>query len=128
MDVEHGPLMRAEVARLEQSRLTVTERKIATELRLGRHLDTLSELASLVVRHRFHEDLHAQFMLALHRSGNRNRALEVFHLLRSSMIDELGLEPSPKVQRLHHAILAAEPELDVFVSETRRETDDIHAV
>ncbi|HEY4021564.1 MAG TPA: AfsR/SARP family transcriptional regulator [Pseudonocardiaceae bacterium] len=126
-DVEYGPLMRAEVARLEQSRLTVTERKITIELRLGRHLDTLSELASLVVRHRFHEDLHAQFMLALHRSGNRSRALEVFNLLRSSMIAELGLEPSPKVQRLHHAILAAKPELDLLESDRRRAADEIYA-
>lgn len=128
MDVEHGPLMRAEVARLEQSRLTVTERKIAAELRLGLHQDTLPELASLVVHHRFHEDLHAQFMLALHRSGNRSRALEVFHLLRSSMIDELGVEPSPKVQRLHLAILTAEPGLDLVTPEALREPDGLHTV
>lgn len=111
-DVEHGPLMAADVARLEQSRLTVTERKIDAELRLGRHRDTLSELAALVLLHPLHEGLHAQFMVGLYRSGNRNRALEVFHRLRSALDTELGLEPAPKLQRLHHAILVAEPGLD----------------
>ena len=112
MDVEHGPLITARVVGLEQSRLTVTERKIEAELRLGRHRDTLSELAGLVLLHPFHEGLHAQFMLALHRSGNRTRALEVFTALRASLISELGLEPAPRLQTLHRAILAAEPGLD----------------
>ncbi|MGI8664799.1 MAG: AfsR/SARP family transcriptional regulator [Jatrophihabitans sp.] len=124
MDVEHGSLMQAEVARLEQSRLTVIERKIEAELRLGRHRDALSELAALVLHHPFHEDLHAHFMLALYRSGNRNHALEVFHRLRASMFNELGLEPAPKLQRLHSAILAAEPRLDLVIPEDRRASVD----
>lgn len=111
-DVEHGRLLEAEVARLEQSRLTMVEYQVEAGLRLGRHRESLSELAGLVVQHRFHENLHAQYMLALHRSGCRTRALEVYHRLRASMIDELGLEPSPKLQWLHHAVLTSEPELD----------------
>ncbi len=112
LDVDHGPLIEAEVARLEQSRLTVTERMIEAELRLGHHQDALSELAALVLQNPFHEGLHAHFMLALYRSGNRKRSLEVFNRLRSSLISELGLEPAPKLQRLHLAILTAEPGLD----------------
>jgi DNA-binding SARP family transcriptional activator len=115
LDVEHGRLLQAEAARLEQSRLTMLERRIEAELRLGRHRDTLSDLASLVVQHPFHEDLHAQFMLALYRSGRRTRALEVFHQLRTSLIDELGLEPSVKLQRLQQAVLASSPDLDADV-------------
>ncbi|WET76178.1 BTAD domain-containing putative transcriptional regulator [Amycolatopsis sp. QT-25] len=112
LDVEHGHLIAAQVVGLEQSRLTVTERKIEAELRLGRHHDTLSELAALVLTHPFHEGLHAHFMLALYRSGNRNRALEIFGHLRTSLVSELGIEPAPKLQRLHRAILTAEPGLD----------------
>jgi SARP family transcriptional regulator, regulator of embCAB operon len=111
-DVEHGRLLEAEAARLEQSRLTMVEYQVEAKLRLGRHRESLSGLAGLVVLHRFHENLHAQYMLALHRSGCRTRALEVYHRLRVSMIDELGLEPSPKLQWLHHAMLTADPQLD----------------
>jgi SARP family transcriptional regulator, regulator of embCAB operon len=112
MDVEQGRLLEAEVARLDQSRLTMLEHRIEADLRLGRHRELLSELAALVAYHRFHEDLHAQFMTALYRSGNRNRAVEVFHRLRNDLIEELGLEPSPKLQRLVRCILDSDPDLD----------------
>nr|UUC09231.1 SARP family transcriptional regulator [Streptomyces sp.] len=108
----HGRPLQAEVARLEQSRLTVTERGIETRLRLGGHLEVLSDLASLVVEHRFHEGLHGQYMLALHRSGQRTRALTVYQRLRTAMTEELGLEPSSKLQRLQQAVLVSDPRLD----------------
>jgi DNA-binding SARP family transcriptional activator len=112
MDVEQGRLLEAEVARLEQTRLTMLEHRIEADLRLGRHRELLSELSALVTYHRFHEDLHAQFMIALYRSGSRDRALEAFHRLRSDLTAELGLEPSPKLQRLMRAILDSDPSLD----------------
>ncbi len=112
LDVEHGPLVQAEVACLEQRRLTVTERMIEAELRLGHHQDALSELVPLVLLNPFHEGLHAHLMLALYRSGNRTRALEVFSRLRSALTEQLGLEPAPKLRRLHNAILLADPDLD----------------
>lgn len=108
----HGRPLQAEVARLEQSRLTVTERGIETRLRLGAHLEVLSDLASLVVEHRFHEGLHSQYMLALHRSGQRTRALAVYQRLRMTMAEDLGLEPSVKLQRLQQAVLVSDPRLD----------------
>jgi SARP family transcriptional regulator, regulator of embCAB operon len=110
-DVEHGPLLEAEVARLEQSRMTMVERRIEAELRLGRHHTALSELAGLVSYHRFHEGLHATFMLALYRSGHRSRALEVYHRLRRTMADELGLEPSPSLQHLLRNVLLSDSSL-----------------
>jgi DNA-binding SARP family transcriptional activator len=112
VDVEQGRLLEAEVARLERSRLTMLEHRIELDLRLGLHREILSELAALVAQQRFHEDLHAQYILALYRSGCRTRALEVFHQLRRCMVDELGLEPSPKLQRLVQAVLISDPVLD----------------
>jgi DNA-binding SARP family transcriptional activator len=112
LDVDHGCLLEAEVAQLEQSRLTTMELLLDTELRLGHHREVLSELASLVVRWRFHEDLHALYMLALHRSGYRARALEVFSRLRAALHSELGIEPSPKLRQLQRAILTSDSALD----------------
>jgi DNA-binding SARP family transcriptional activator len=64
-----------------------------------------------------HERMHAYFMYSLCRGGWRSRALEVFHKLRISMIDELGLEPCAKVQRLHRHILdASEDSVDEVLS------------
>jgi DNA-binding SARP family transcriptional activator len=111
-DVDHGHYLRAAVAGLEQSRSTLIEYRLEAELRIGHHRELLSELASLVVEQSYNENLHAQYMIALHRSGYRAKALEVYHRLRASMIEELGLEPSPKLRDLQRALLVAEPELD----------------
>jgi DNA-binding SARP family transcriptional activator len=111
-DLEPGPSIRAEVAGLEQSRVTMLEHRIELELRLGRHREVLGELTNLVARDRFHEDLHAQYIIALYRSGYRARALEAFHRLRKDMLDEFGLEPSPRLHRYYQAVLTSNPVLD----------------
>lgn len=111
-DVEPGPSLRAEVAGLEQSRATMLEHRVELELRFGRHREILDELTDLVSRDRFHEDLHAQFIIALYRSGYRERALEAFHRLRKDMVGRFGLEPSPKLHQYYQAVLASDPGLD----------------
>lgn len=111
-DVEPGPRIHAEVAGLEQSRVTMLDHRIELELRLGRHREILDELTDLVSQDRFREDLHAQLMIALYRSGHRARALEAFHRLRKDMVDEFGLEPSPKLHRYYEAVLTSDPGLD----------------
>jgi DNA-binding SARP family transcriptional activator len=110
-DVELGRMLEPEIAGLEQSRLTLVECRIEAELRRGRHRESLSELASLAIQYGYNENLHALYMLALYRSGCRGKALEVYGKLRESMIDELGLDPSPRLQQLHHALLAGVPAL-----------------
>ncbi|WP_051468772.1 AfsR/SARP family transcriptional regulator [Actinomadura oligospora] len=111
-DVVPGPLIRAAVAGLEQSRLTMLDQRIELELRLGMHREMLGELATLVTHYPFREDLHAQFMIALYRSGYRGRALEAFQQLRQNMVNELGLEPSHRLQALQQSVLASDPGLD----------------
>jgi DNA-binding SARP family transcriptional activator len=108
LDVDHGRLLRAAVAELDESRLDTLTLFFGTRLELGRHREILTELARLVVRHPHHEELHAQFMVALYRSGYRTRALEVFDELRRNMLDELGVAPSGRVARLQHAIRVAD--------------------
>ncbi len=110
-DVDQGRFLRAETAQLEQSRLTTLETLFDAQLRLQRHREVLSELAAMVVQHPLHEHIHAQYMLALHRSGHRARALEVFGRLRGELTTELGIEPSPLLRWLHRAILASDSSL-----------------
>lgn len=111
-DVELGRVLEPAVAGLEQSRLTIVECRLEAELRCGRHRESLSELASLTAQYNYNENLHGLYMLALYRSGCRGRALEMFRRLRELMIEELGLEPSPRLQLLHNALLAGAPALD----------------
>lgn len=112
VDVQPGPVLRTWLASLEESRLSTIERRIEVDLRLGRHQELIGELSALVERHPVHENLHAHLMLALYRSGRQVHALEVFTRLRTVLSDELGLEPSPALRRLHHAVLSFDPALD----------------
>ncbi|MEU5090876.1 AfsR/SARP family transcriptional regulator [Streptomyces sp. NPDC021356] len=106
-DVQKGPQLTMESKRLEESRLCALDQRIEADLRLGRHRELLAELTVLTSRYRTHENLHAQFMLALHRSGRRGEALGVYQQLRTTLVRDLGLEPSPRLHRLQHSILVA---------------------
>ncbi|MGW3292086.1 AfsR/SARP family transcriptional regulator [Streptomyces sp. NPDC001002] len=112
VDVHVGPVLEAEVLRLEERRRAVMDSRVQVDLALGRHHSIVDELSGLVVRDRTHEGLHGQLMLALYRCGRRAHALQVFQRLRLTMLDELGLEPSPWLHRLQQAILATDPALD----------------
>jgi DNA-binding SARP family transcriptional activator len=111
-DVPLGPLLEVEAMRLHESRITALEQRIEADLRLGRHHELISELTSLVNEFPLYENVHAQLMLALYRSGRQPRALDVYQQLRSRFIDELGLDPSPRLYRLHQAIIVSDPALD----------------
>src|SRR5262249_42246484 len=112
VDVPVGLRLGIEVIRLEESKLGVLELCIDADLRLGRHYTLLSELAKLNASYPMHENLCAQFMVALYRSGQQWRAIEVYRRLRDTLVGELGVEPSGRMQQLQRAILRSEPVLN----------------
>jgi DNA-binding SARP family transcriptional activator len=113
VDIQLGRLLELEVLGLEETRMSALELRIEADLRLGRHSELIGELRVLTARHPMQENLCMQLMLALYRSGNGSRALEVFHTLRKTLTEELGIEPSARVQRMQQAILCGDPGLDV---------------
>jgi len=69
--VSTGPLLYAQVARLDERRRTVLGLRIEADLKLGRHQEITGELASLVSAEPTREDFSAKLMLALYRCGRR---------------------------------------------------------
>jgi predicted ATPase/DNA-binding SARP family transcriptional activator len=98
--------------RLEELRLSALESRIDADLALGKHAELVGELEALVAEHPLRERPRAQLMLALYRAGRQAEALEVYRATRAALVDELGIEPSPALQKLERAILDHEPELD----------------
>ncbi|THA54632.1 AfsR/SARP family transcriptional regulator [Streptomyces sp. A1136] len=109
-DVHGGVQLDMEARRLEETRLCALGQRIEADLRLGRHRELVAELTVLVSRYRTHENLHGQFMLALHRSGRRGEALDVYQRLRTTLVRDLGIEPSAALRRLQRSILMAGPD------------------
>jgi len=106
----HG---RDEVAQLDELRLTALMDRIDCDLALGRHEEVLSELHVLVGEHPLRERLRAQLMLALYRAGRQADALEAYQQAREVLVEELGIEPSPGLQRLQKGILSQDEALEL---------------
>src|SRR5262249_58438133 len=62
-----------------------------------------------------------QLMLALYGSGRQAEALEVYRDARKTFADELGLDPSPRLQRLERAILSHDRAIQAPAPPSRRE-------
>ena len=104
-DLVYEPFAAVEIARLEELRLAATQDLIDAELDLGRHVDLVPELETLIQEHPFDERLRGQLMLALYRSGRQAEALEAYREARRVLDEELGLEPGPPLRELEQAIL-----------------------
>jgi DNA-binding SARP family transcriptional activator len=99
---------REEIARLNELHLTLVEERAESELALGRHAAIVEELEATVAANPLRERLRGQLMLALYRSGRQADALDVYRRGRDLLVAELGIEPSPLLQRLQATILRQE--------------------
>src|ERR687892_563205 len=107
------PSLQPEVARLEELWMVATEGRIAAELDLGRHREFVPELETLTGRHPFREHLWGHLMWPLSRAGGQAEALAAYRRARDVLADELGIDPSPRLQRLHEQLLRQDGALDL---------------
>jgi DNA-binding SARP family transcriptional activator len=97
--------------RLDELRNAALERRIEADLACGREAEAAIELAALVAEHPLRERLRALQMRALYRSGRQAEALAVYRDARTTLVDELGIEPGRELQDLERAILEQDPAL-----------------
>ncbi|GAA4520966.1 hypothetical protein GCM10023191_098640 [Actinoallomurus oryzae] len=105
-DVTQGRLLSTDAVRLQEQRMRALELRIQADVQLGRDRDLIGELRSLVARYPLHEWFHGQLIETLHRAGRRAEAMTAYRQLRALLNEELGLDPSPELQRLHLRMLA----------------------
>ena len=117
--LEDEPFAQPYIARIEDLRLSAVEDRIEADLALGRHAELVGELQALVSEFPLRERLRGQLMLALYRSGRQAEALSAYRDARQLLADELGIDPTPDLQRLEGAILRQDPDLDLAPA-TRR--------
>ncbi len=98
-------------ARLDGMRLTAIEDRVDADLALGRHAIAADRLESLVVEHPLRERLWGQLMLARYRAGRQGEALDAFRHAREILVEELGIDPGPRLSRLHEQLLLHDPDL-----------------
>ncbi|MFP3913466.1 MAG: ABC transporter substrate-binding protein [Actinomycetota bacterium] len=99
------------VTRLEEERVQAQADLIQLRIDLGHHEEVLGLVRSLLDEHHLREDLWRLYMLALYRSGRQAEALRAFSEARRRLVEELGVEPGPALQRLEEEILSHDPSL-----------------
>jgi DNA-binding SARP family transcriptional activator len=111
-DFAFEPFAQTAIGRLDELRVSAFEGRIEADLACGRHGELVGELESLVREHPLREGLRGYLMLALYRAGRQAEALAAYQEARRALVDDLGIDPGPALQRLERAILAQDPALD----------------
>jgi predicted ATPase/DNA-binding SARP family transcriptional activator len=99
------------VARLHEMHTEVSASRMDALLDLGRHDQALADLEPLIERAPLNERFWTQRMLALHRAGRTDQALDAYQRIRTLLDDELGLRPGVDLDQIHHRILDQDPGL-----------------
>jgi DNA-binding SARP family transcriptional activator len=99
------------VVRLEEERAAAIEDRFDALLALGRHAESVPAMQAAVEESPLRERLWALLALALYRSSRQADALRALSTARSTLLDELGLDPGPELRQLENRILAHDPTL-----------------
>ncbi|MFR9795987.1 BTAD domain-containing putative transcriptional regulator [Streptomyces sp. MS06] len=103
------PAVTGAAVKLNEQRLTVIEDLMTLRLKAGEAGSLVGELHALIAEYPLRDSLRGSLMIALCRSGRQAEALAVYDEGRRYLVDELGLEPSPRLRGLHAEILANSP-------------------
>jgi len=105
------------IRRLHDLHLDAIEELATAELAEGRPGEAVTLAEAAIQDDPLRERSRELLMLALYRSGRHPEALRTFEKLRQLLDEELGLEPSPPLQRLQERILLHEPSLEAAPSQ-----------
>ncbi len=107
-DVPAEVLSRVDVAQPTEERLRAQERYFEVCLELNLPGEITDELARVTREHPWREGFWALYLEALHRSGRRAEALEIYREVHRMFTGELGVGPGERLRRAHRAVLADE--------------------
>ena len=96
---------------LNDLHLDAIEELAGAELEAGRTTEVLPLVEAAIREDPLRERSRELLMLALYRSGRHAEALRTFQRMRELLAEELGLDPSPPLQRLQERILLHDPTL-----------------
>jgi DNA-binding SARP family transcriptional activator/tetratricopeptide (TPR) repeat protein len=111
-DIADLAWLSAQTERLDLLRMRIRQALSEARLAAGEHAQLVPELGQMVADYPLDERMHGQLMLALYRSGRQADALAVYHRLRRTLDEELGIDPSQVLRDLEVAILQQDPSLD----------------
>lgn len=94
---------------LTERRLTVIEDLAEARLGLGDHSGLVAELRHQAMENPLREHLIELLMRGLHATGDRPAAIAAYQEHRHRAAEELGIQPSARLQQVYLALLRDEP-------------------
>jgi DNA-binding SARP family transcriptional activator/ABC-type branched-subunit amino acid transport system substrate-binding protein len=110
-DFRYSGFAQGEARRLEELRDLARAELVDEALARGDANAVIPELEAEIRRNPLHERPRGQLMRALYLAGRQADALDAYHDARTVLERELGVEPSPDLRALEHAILNHDPAL-----------------
>jgi DNA-binding SARP family transcriptional activator len=123
-DLGYESFAQGAIERLDEIRLVALEQRIEADLACGRHAQLVGELEELVSEHPLHESFCGQLMIALYRSGRQAESLAAYRRTRDTLVEAIGIEPTPALHELERAILTHDQSLELERNSTARLTTD----
>lgn len=106
-----GPLCQSAATEWEEEYLSAREDAFWLRIRAGEPMRVVGELKRMSIAHPWRERITELLMVALYRSGRQAEAIGVYNAARLRLVDELGMEPSPKLRQLFQQMLDQDPGL-----------------
>ncbi len=103
-----GDGLDAQVGRWHELRLTARLDRVEAALGTGEAATTVAELEDLSTTHPLDERVAALLVRALAGSGRQADALQAYERVRGRLADELGVDPSARLQEVHLGALRGE--------------------
>ena len=99
-------------AALTEDKMVAHTALAEAEIACGRGYAVIGELESLTAEHQYREPLWAQLITAYYLTERQSDALDAYRRLKTTLADDLGIDPGPTVQALYERVLRQQP-LDV---------------
>jgi DNA-binding SARP family transcriptional activator len=105
-----GPISRSVTLRLEDRKLSALEDRLLLVASGGAHSSVIGELKAAAQMHPWRERIVDLLMISLYRVGRQVEAVQVYNQVRTQLVEELGMEPSPLLQTRLRSILKGAPQ------------------
>ncbi|MCX2714479.1 BTAD domain-containing putative transcriptional regulator [Mycolicibacterium sp. J2] len=94
---------------LVEDKVVAHTARAEAEIACNRAYTVIGELESLVVEYPYREPLWAQLITAYYLSDRQSDALDAYQRLRTTLADDLGIDPGATIRSLYERILRQEP-------------------
>ena len=94
---------------LTEDKVVAHTARAEAEIACRRAYAVIGELESLTVEHPYREPLWAQLITAYYQDERQSEALDAYRRLKTTLAEDLGIDPGPTVRALHERILRQEP-------------------